>query len=451
MDSPSARTTDTAGRDPVGADTVGPDSVGPHTVSPDTAGAYPAGPATPKLGSSYWRLWSADALSNLADGILKVALPLIALEFTRSPTLIAGLAFAFTLPWLLFALPAGALADRIDRRRAMLGANIARATIVGVIALGAAFGFGSIWILYVGAFTVGMAETIYDTSAQSILPQVVRRDLLPRANSRLYVIETTANQFIGPPLGGVLAALGAAAALATPAGLWLVAVGTLLLMRGSYKVERAGRTTMRADIAEGLRFLWRHTVLRSLAIMTGVFNLATNAAFAVFVLYAVGPESPMRLTGPQYGTLLTSLAIGSVAGSFVAVPLERRLGRARTIAVSMLGPALTLGVPALTSNAYAIGVAFFFGGVALMMWNIIVVSFRQRATPDRLLGRVNSAYRLVAWGTMPIGAVIGGGLAQWLGVTAVFGIMTAATLSMFFFLFVVTDARMNAAEAHPTD
>ncbi len=405
---------------------------------------------TSRLGGSFWRMWSADGLSNLADGILKVALPLIALEFTRSPTLIAGLAFAFTLPWLLFALPAGALADRVDRRRAMLGANIARATIVGAIALGAAFGFGSIWILYVGAFTVGMAETIYDTSAQSILPQVVSRDLLPRANARLYVAETVTNQFLGPPLGGVLAAVGAAAALATPAGLWLVAVGALLLMRGSFRVERVGRTTMRADIAEGLRFLWRHSVLRTLAIMTGVFNLASNAAFAVFVLYAVGPTSPMQLTEPQYGILLTSLAIGSVAGSFVAVRLERRLGRARAIAVAMIGPALNMGVPALTTNPYAIGIAFFFGGAAIMIWNIIVVSFRQSATPDRLLGRVNSAYRLVGWGTMPIGAAIGGALAQLLGVTAVFAVMTAVVLSMFGFLFVVTDARMNAAETHPT-
>jgi MFS family permease len=417
----------------------------------DAAGTDAPSPARPALGGAFWRLWSSDALSNLADGILKVALPLIALEFTRSPTLIAGLAFAFTLPWLLFALPAGALADRIDRRRAMLAANIARATIVGVIALGAAFGFGSIWILYIGAFTVGMAETIYDTSAQSILPQVVKRDLLPRANSRLYVAETVANQFIGPPLGGVLAATGAAIALATPAGMWLVAVGALLMMRGSYRVERTGKTTIRADIAEGLRFLWRHSVLRALAIMTGVFNLASNAAFAVFVLYAVGPTSPMRLTEPQYGILLTSLAAGSVAGSFLAVPLERRLGRVRTIALSMIGPALTVAVPALTTNVWAIGAAFFVGGVTIMMWNIIVVSFRQRATPDRLLGRVNSAYRLVAWGTMPIGAAIGGALAQWLGLTAVFAIMTVLDLSMFLFLFVVTDARMNAAEAHPTD
>jgi hypothetical protein len=117
----------------------------------------------------------------------------------------------------------------------------------------------------------------------------------------------------------------------------------------------------------------------------------------------------------------------------------------------MIGPALTVAVPALTTNVWAIGAAFFVGGVTIMMWNIIVVSFRQRATPDRLLGRVNSAYRLVAWGTMPIGAAIGGALAQWLGLTAVFAIMTVLDLSMFLFLFVVTDARMNAAEAHPTD
>src|SRR5215207_7108372 len=160
------------------------------------------------LGTAFWRLWTSSALSNLADGIVKVSLPLVALRFTDSPTLIAGLTFVLTLPWLLFALPAGALADRLDRRRAMLGANTVRTALLAVLALTAIVGVGSIWALYVVALCIGVTETIYDTAAQSILPQVVPRDRLSRANGRLQAAELTANQFIGPPLGGFLVTAG---------------------------------------------------------------------------------------------------------------------------------------------------------------------------------------------------------------------------------------------------
>ncbi len=169
----------------------------------------------PSLGRNFWQLAISSGLSNLADGVFKVALPLVAIGFTRSPTLIAGLTFAVTLPWLLFALPAGALADRLDRRRAMIGANIARAGLLAVLCVG----IENIWLLYAVAICVGVAETIYDTSAQSILPQVVARDLLPRANGRLFAVELTANEFVGPALAGVVVALGATVAFGTPTGL----------------------------------------------------------------------------------------------------------------------------------------------------------------------------------------------------------------------------------------
>ncbi|MFD1499777.1 MFS transporter, partial [Streptosporangium lutulentum] len=165
-----------------------------------------AGP--PPLGIAYWRLWTSSGLSNLADGIFKIALPLVAIRFTDSPTLIAGLTFALTLPWLLFALQAGALADRLDRRRAMLCANTVRAVLLAALTLTVVVGIGSIWALYIIAICVGVAETVYDTSAQSILPQVVSRDLLSRANGHLHAAELAANQFVGPPLGGFLVAAG---------------------------------------------------------------------------------------------------------------------------------------------------------------------------------------------------------------------------------------------------
>jgi MFS family permease len=400
----------------------------------------------PGLGAAYWRLWTSAGLSSLADGIVKIALPLVAIRFTRSPVLIAGLTFAVTLPWLLFALQAGALADRLDRRLAMLGANCARALLLVVIVVAIGLGAGSIWALYAVALSVGVAETIYDTSAQSIMPQVVRRDQLPRANGRLYAAELAANQFIGPPLAGFLTAAGAVVAFAAPAALWAVAIAALLLVRGRFKVERAVRSTVRADIAEGLRFLWSNKLLRVLAVMVGVFNTATSATSAVLVLFAVGPRSAMGLSAQVFGLLLAGTAAGSVLGSFGAELVIRLIGRARALLVSLLCGALFVGAPAVSTNAAVIGVAFFVGGIGIIFWNVVTVSLRQRITPDRLLGRVNSCYRLVAWCTLPLGAAAGGLIGQQFGLRAVFALMAVLTGALCLGMLIVTDARMDAAE-----
>jgi MFS family permease len=397
------------------------------------------------LGVAFWRLWTSASLSDLADGVVKVALPLVAIGLTRSPALIAGLGFAFTLPWLLFALPAGMFVDRLDRRRAMLSANCVRASLLLVLVIFVAAGGRSIAALYVAAFCVGTAETLYDTSAQSIIPQVVRRDQLSRANARLYGAQLTANQFIGPPAAGLLVAAGAVAAFATPVGLWLVALGALLLVRGEFRVPRERSAGMRAEILEGLRFVWQNKVLRTFAVMVGVFNFATSGVFAVFVLYAVGHTSAMGLSKPAYGLLLTTIPIGSVLGSLIAERVERRLGKARAIAASFLAGALLVGIPAVTASPYVIGLVFFLGGIGIIISNVIMVSLRQRMTPDRMLGRVNSCYRLVAWGTMPLGTAVAGLLGELIGLRAMFAVMGVVALTTLIGLLVASEAAIDAA------
>ena len=398
------------------------------------------------LGASYWKLWTSSGLSNLADGVFKIALPLLAIQFTQSPTLVAGLSVAATLPWLLFALTAGALADRLDRRKLMLWANLSRAVLPALLAAVVLLDVGSIWALYVVALMVGVAETLYDTSAQSIMPQLVHRDQLSRANGRLYAVELTTNQFIGPPLGGLLVAMGLVAGVAVPAALWLAAVGGLLLVPGAFRTEREQKTTLRFDIAEGLRFLWNQKILRTLAVMTGVFNFASSAAFAVLVLFAVGPASQMGLSEVGFGLLLTTSALGAFVGSFMSERVEARLGRSTSLMLTIFGAALFVGAPALTDNPYVLGPIFFVGGMLIVLWNVITVSLRQRITPNRLLGRVNSAYRLLAWGTMPLGAAAGGLLAQWLGLQVMFGIMGVLTLALLGMMPVLTNKAMAAAD-----
>ncbi|QKV80050.1 MFS transporter [Amycolatopsis sp. Hca4] len=385
------------------------------------------------LGGGYWRLWTSAALSNLADGILKFALPLLAIGYTRSPALVAGLTLAFTLPWLVFALPAGAIADRRDRRSLMLLANTVRATLLAGLLAAVLLDAGSLWLLYVAALGAGIAETCYDTASQAIVPQLVGRDQLPRANGRLYAAETTALELAGPPAAGLLVATAAALSLATPIALWAVAIAVLLLVRGSFKVAAPDRRpVLRAEIAEGLRFVWHTGLLRTFTVMTGVFNFASSATQAVLVLYAVGPASAMGLSESEYGWLLSLVAAGCLAGSFFAEPAERLLGTARTIGITFFLGAASLGVPAVTTDPAIIGIAFFAGGVGLIVSNVTTVSLRQRITPDRLLGRINSSHRLVAYGTKPLGALAGGVLAQFFGLPAVFAAMSLLAMSAVF-------------------
>jgi len=399
------------------------------------------------LSRNYWKLWSSSALSNLADGIFTIALPLIAVRLTDSPILVAGVAVAGRLPWLFFALVAGALADRLDRRRTMRDVNLLRVAVIGVMAVLALLDLLSLPVLYGAALVLGIGETLFDTAAQSIMPSLVSRERLSKANGRLYAAELSMNQFIGPPLGGLLVSLSVPLALAGSALCYALAAVGLVLIIGDFRPIRSGPPArMHTEIVEGLRYLAGHRLLRTLAVMVGLMNLAISAVFAIFVLYAVAP-GPMGLSEAGFGILLTTFAVGSVIGSVVVERVERRIGRAAVLTLGVLGSGLPLFVPALTTNAILVSAAFALQGVTIMLWNVVTVSLRQRIIPDGLLGRVNSGYRLLAWGTQPLGALLGGVIGQLLGLQIVFILAGSVTLLLLVARATITDEAIDAAEA----
>lgn len=403
--------------------------------------------ASAPLGRPFWTLVTSSGLSNLADGVFKLALPLVALRFTTSPGLIAGLSIVQSAPWLLLSLQAGAYTDRWDRRRTMLAANTVRGTVVALPALATLLGHGDLWLLYVAAALMGVAEVFHDNAAQSLLPSLVGRGRLARANSRLYAVEMVAQQFAGPPLAGLLVGAGAALALFAPSALWLLALVALALVRGAFRpVARDTVTSIREDVAEGARYLRGHDTLRTLAVCVGGINLAGSATFPLLVVFAVGPASTLRLTDEQFGLLSLVLAVGSLLGTVVAERLQARLGRHRLLVFTVLAGAASTAAPALTTSVPVLAVFLFLGGLGIILWNIPTVSFRQTVTPDHLLGRVNSAYRLLAWGTMPIGAAIGGVLGETVGVRPTFAIAGAGSLLLLVPLRRVTDERLAADE-----
>jgi MFS family permease len=404
-----------------------------------------AHPGAGRAGAGFRRLVVSSGLSNLADGVFTVALPLVTLRITRDTGAMGAVVLSLRLPWLLFALPAGALADRLDRRRTMFLVDVGRGVVIGMLALVVAARGEQLWLLCGLAFLLGIGETLFDTAAQSIVPNLVEPQHLSRANGRLQAVELMMNQFAGPPLGGLLAGVTLAGALgATTAGYLLAAVA-LALVAGSFRPVRSGDpTTLRRDVADGVRYLFGQRLLRTLALLVGIANMGETAVLTVLPVYAIRP-GPMGLPEAGFGLLLAAPALGALAGSFAVPAVERRLGRATALRSAVLAIFVLTGLPALTASGWAVGAGFAVAGFCTIVWNVITVSLRQRIAPDYLLGRVNAGYRLLAWGSMPIGALLGGALGELFGVRAVFLLAAGGQLLAVPLVLTITDRRITAA------
>lgn len=379
------------------------------------------------LGRNYGFVWSAAGCSNLADGIVKIALPLLALRLTDSPAGVAGVAVASYLPWILLSLPSGALADRWDRLIAMRAVNLVRALVVGGLAIVATNELGGLAIVYVAAFALGAGETLFDTSAQSLLPAIVDRTSLTKANGRLFALEQTTNEFIGPPLGGWLTGLGIAFSLATSSALFLVAALLLSMLSGSYRTIRSIETTLRAEIVEGVRFLYGNLLLRTTVILVAILNFVAMAAQAVLPLYAVSP-GPLGLSEFGYGLLLLGFGVGGLIGSTLAEPMQRRFGRARVLVGAVAANGVWLIALAATRNVAVIGAAMVLSSIGIMCLNVVGITFRQLITPARLLGRVVAAHRVVVMGILPVGAAVGGAVGEVVSLQVLFGLCAGVNL-----------------------
>lgn len=384
------------------------------------------------LGPNFRGLWTATALSNLSDGIFLVALPLVAVELTRSPVLVSLAPFALTLPWLTFALAAGVLADRMDRRWLMITASLGRVLVISALGVVAWFDQLHLALLYLGAFLLGSAETFFDTSSQSIVPALVERQDLSRANGRIYAARVVMNQFVGSPLGGALVAVAVTTAFLAPAGLYLAAATVMWLISGTYSSVRGRRGSLVAEAREGLVHLWRVPYLRRMAVFAGTANLASWAFMSVFVLFAVGAASRMHLSEYGYGILLTMLAVGAVVGSFIVEPLQRRWTPAVLLTGATVVDSIASATPVLTANPVVVGAAFVILGVSATVASVLITSLRQRFVPDELLGRVNASFALIGRGATPVGAVLGGAIAAAIAPRGVFLVVSALSLLLAF-------------------
>jgi Na+/melibiose symporter-like transporter len=345
--------------------------------------------------------------------------PALAATLTRDPVAVAALTSLAFLPWLLFALPAGAVVDRVDRKRAMAVANAVRALALGGLAATVLTGTASLIVLYVVAFAVGVAETVYDSAARAMLPQVVRRDQLDRGNGLLTTAEEASQGFLGAPLGSVLFALSVAAPLLTTAGGFLLAAVLVLSIAGVHRPVRSDgpRTTIRRDVAEGVGWLWRHRFLRGLTLVSASTSLVQSMTTGVLVLFAL---EDLGVGEAGYGVLLTASGVGAVVGGLTAAPLAGWIGRTATLVAGSVLSAVTTAAVALTSNPVVAGVLFAASTAGVLFWNVLTMSLRQALIPEELFGRVQGGYRTLVWGGIPLGALLGGVLADATSVPMVF-------------------------------
>jgi MFS family permease len=369
------------------------------------------------LDRSFWQLFASSATTTCADGVGRISMPLLATSLTSSPVLISGLtAFAF-LPWLLFGLPGGALVDRLDRRRAMSAANLVRAALLGLLVLLLLAGSGHILLLYATAFALGLCQVIYDSAARAILPQVVTDRRLDAANSWLTVEETVGQDFVGPPAGAALFGWFRVAPFVGAATGFAAAALLVLAVPARFRAERAAPATLRADIRVGLRWLWRHPVLRDLTLYSGLIAAAMSMATSLTVLYAL---RTLHLRPSLYGVLFAMMGVGGLAGSAAVAPLTARLGRPRMITLAAaVGPAMFVLLGAVPDR-WTAALGFFGLAVGVTMWNVLSMSLRQAMIPAELLGRVLGTHRVALWGGIPLGALLGGALADRTSVPAVF-------------------------------
>jgi MFS family permease len=404
--------------------------------------------APSRLGTSFRWLLASSVLTNIGDGIALAGGPLLVASQTGDPLLVSMALLSQQLPNLLFGIPAGAIADRFDRRRIIVAVNLARGAVLAVLAGAIVAGAANIAVVLLALFLLGTAEIFADVASSSVVPQVVRREDLGIANARLLGSFLLTNNLLGPPIGAFLFSVGMALPFAANAacfalGAWLVT--RVVTQIADATIGRPGeRRDLRAEMVDGLRWIVAHPPMRTLALTIFLFNVTYGAAWGVLVLYA---RERLGMDAVGFGLLSTAIAIGGVVGTASYGRLERRFSLADIMRVGLLIETVThLALALTTSPAFALVTMAVFGAHAFV-WGTTSTVVRQRAVPDQLLGRVTGVYQVGLIGGLVVGTPIGGLLARAFGITAPFWFGFIGSALLVVVLWRQFDYIVHASEA----
>lgn len=367
------------------------------------------------MGPAFNRLWASSLVSNLADGVLMAAAPLLAITLTDSTVLISAIGAMVMLPWLLFAMPIGVMVDRVDRRFILAGSNAIRSAVIGAVALGIATDHITIYWLIFSGFIIGVCEVATDTTAQSLIPQILDEEQYEKGNSRLQISETVIQGFIGSPLSGLLYAIAIwlpffinsiGFAVATLFALW-IPIQYLQDIRTDSPNET--KPSYIEDIKFGIRYLYNQKVLRRLVLTTATIGVCYSAGTATMVLFII---KELDLSPQFFGVVLSIQGAGALLGAIVAPKASKRFGRSIIMTLGITSSSVVLLLQGFASNIYIFVALATFGGFAISQWNILLMATYQRIIPNELYGRIHGTRRTLVWGMMPIGSLIGGVLAH---------------------------------------
>lgn len=393
-----------------------------------------AGTDRPAWRGGFGRLWSAAVLSGFGDALRTAALPLLAVSLTDDPLLIASVTACGHLPWILFGLLGGAVADRVDQRRAMWAVDTARALLVGGFAVAVALGHASIGLLLALAFALTTLQTLFDNAATALLPALVEPQALGSANARLLTGQRVAGGLLGGPAVPLLLTAGAAAPFAANAATCLAAAALVASLRipGPERPPRPAGSTLRRETAEGLRALGRDRVLRGLCAATALCNVGMGALVATLVIHVTGW---LGAGTRGYAAALTAYTAGSLAGGVAGGRIVARLGRVRTVLLAGTVQTAALVVTGVVRSLPVAVAALTVFGLMGMVWNVNTTTLMQQRSPAGMLGRISAAFRTLSVAGAPLGAVLGGAVAAAWGpngpalLTAGFFVLSVAALT----------------------
>lgn len=371
------------------------------------------------LGREYRKLWAANAASNFGDGISFVAIPLLATQLTSAPLLIAGLSMIYSAVRFLVVLPIGAFVDRLDRKTILWVANLTRSIVLMALAVMVATGAATIVWLYLIFTLIGLLETAADNAALSILPALVKTQDLDKANGQIAATQLVADEFVGPPLGGLLFAVAMALPIAVTSGAYGAAALFFLGLAGNFRPRKPKdqNTSLRQEVSQGASWLLQHRLLRSLAVIGGLASVAYMLPFSILVLFA---EDTLGLNPGGYGVLLSVSAVGGLLGSAIAAPLRAKIGYAASVTGSLLLGCVSLLAIFFTTTPWVAALCLAAYILHAVVFSVCVSSLRQRLVPDTLRGRVNAFSKLFGLAGLTIGAGLGGVLATKFGLPVPF-------------------------------
>ena len=391
------------------------------TATPDVPAAARVSPVgrllPPALGRDFRWLWGSSAASNLGDGLLLSAGPLLVTTITRDPFAVALATLMNFLPWVVFGIPGGAIIDRVDRRRLSVLVNIARALVLLVLTATIMTGTATLPVVLISLLVLGTAEMFADNTGSALLATHVPKVHLGVANSRLTGTRILGNDLAGPPIGALLIGLGLAVPFAVDAICALAAAVLIGRIAATPRPDPATveRRHLRHEISDGVRWLWDHPPIRALALTIFLFNVTFWAPYSLYVLYAT---ERLGVDEIGYGLLITAGAIGGLAGSIAYPTLERRFALATLMRVGLLLETVTHLILAVSTSALFVGLTMTLFGIHSIVWGTTSTTVRQRAVPSVFLGRVTSVYMLLNVGGAAIGSVLGGVIAQRFGIVA---------------------------------